>query len=158
MQPLYLRNAESSVNFFVGFETDEALIIQSAQAGDCLDCEAFLSAGIQSFRNIEEADSMLRSAILKGQLKLDGLDELIQGLLRKWLKPLVRAQGWIERCEKNGYSLGNMVEFRACVDEAFAIITFDPNREMSEAFQRLRDSAVVEHRNGETVDCFSEEE
>ncbi len=158
MQPLYIRNAESSVDRFVEFDPDDNLSLESAQAADCLDCEAFLSAGIHSFRTIEEADSMLRLAILRGNLELEGLDGLIRGLLSKWHTPVWNAMEWIEQCEKNGYVLDNVREFKNCKDEARAILDFDQNQEMSKALQRLRDKAVLEHRNGETVDCFSEDE
>jgi hypothetical protein len=158
MQPLYIRNAESSVERFVGFDSDDKLVLESDRAADCLDCEAFLSAGIHSFRTIEEADSVLRLAILKGKLEFDDLDDHIKRLLTRWTAQVGKAIGWIERCEKNGYSIDNVAEFKSVVAEVFAILNFDPDREMSEAFGHLRDKAVVEHRNGETVDCFSEDE
>ncbi|MDX1928288.1 MAG: hypothetical protein SFV81_17300 [Pirellulaceae bacterium] len=158
MQPLYIRNAESSVDRFV--ELEDGVMLESAQAVDCLDCEACLSAGIHSFRFIQEADSMLRLAILQGSFEFDAdeLDRNIKRLLTRWIARVERAFAWIERCQKNGYTLDNLAEFKICVAEVFAILNFDPDREMSEEFKRLRDKAVVEHRNGETVDCFSEDE
>ncbi len=158
MQLLYLKNAELSVALFVGDESEDTLIAESARAVDCLDCEAYLQAGIEAYRAIERADMALRTAILRGKLELDNLDEFIETLLKRWLKSQPKAFAWIERCRRNGYDLDNVEEFMECLDQAIAIVEFDPESEMGVGLKELRDKAVLEHRNGETVDCFSGEE
>jgi hypothetical protein len=148
----YIRNAQTNVQQFTDIG-EQDVISESLKAVDSMDCDAFLDSGIEAFRSIEKADLVIRKAVLRSKLTLDfDLDDAIVGLFRSWLSRADFTEEWISRCERNGYELDNLVEFKNCVAEARAIVEFDCHAPANDAILRLGAKAIEEHRRGETVE------
>lgn len=157
MDLLYLRNARQSVHGYTSFASADCVICESQQAVDCMDCEAFIECGIASFRFLMHASEKVREAVYDGKIEFSiEFENAILALVKDWLTPVAVAEQWIARCLANGYSVEKLSQFRECVDEARALVGFDQERAMSAAAADLRDRALQEHQNGETVEMFSE--
>jgi hypothetical protein len=150
MSTLALREARRHVNTF----TDESEIMQShQQAMECLDCEAFLQVGIDAFRWLIRADETIRRSIYRGLAQYDkDTDQALRGLFIAWLRPCKIANQWIAVQQGRAYHLDNLDEFRGCEREVLAIVQSMEADQLTDAMRELRDTAVMEHRNGETAE------
>lgn len=155
MSTLALREARRHVRSF----SDECELVQDHREGsECRECEAFLQLGIDAFRWLVRADETIRGAIYTGGAEHDArADESLRSLFRAWLRPCDFANQWIAAQQGRGYHLGNLDEFRASEREVRSIVkAWDANVAdadvLTDAMRDLRDSAVTEHRNGETAE------
>jgi hypothetical protein len=149
MSILALREARRHVCTF----TDEAEIMRNhREAMECHDCEAFLQLGIDAFNWLVRADQTIRKAVFSGGEYDAEADEAIQELFKAWLKPCAFANQWIAVQEQRHYHLANLEEFRKCEQEVRSIVKAMEKDELTDAMRELRDSAVMEHRNGETAE------
>lgn len=161
MSLLYIEKVQSRVRSYVEFDRFDDVIRESGNATDCMDCEAFLEAGIDTFNCIKKTDMTLRELVLSGRLddKQGGdFERALEDVLRDWVKPVPDAEAWIKRCQDNGYDVANLDEFRQCVAEAYSILNFDPAAVAPESILGLQHEAIEEHRRGETAEFFSGEE
>ena len=146
---LALRAARRHVHTFA----DECEIQKNQRdVDDCLDCEAFLQLGIDAFRWLIRADEAHRKGVFSGQDYDAEFDRVIQELFRLWLKPCVYADELVTALQARGCELTNLAEFRRCEREVLAIVRALEDASLTEPMQQLRDSAVTEHRNGETAE------
>jgi hypothetical protein len=115
--------------------------------------ELFLSYGIDAFRWLSKADTLIRDAVYSGYLEFDpDLDSAIESLYRRWLRPCDFAEHWIAKLDKQGYKAGNLEEFRKCCEEVRSIVGFldsGDSEEASPKLEELRDEAVVAYRRGD---------
>lgn len=159
MSLLYIEKAECRVRSYVQFNRFDDIIDQSHRAVDCMDCEAFLEGGIETFSCIKRTDMIIREAVLTGRISdSPAYDQAMTRLLRDWVKQVDHAEAWIARCERNGYEVANLSEFRNCVSEAYSMLNFSEATESSEAILRLQEEALEEHQRGETAEFVSDEE
>ena len=114
METLDLQIARKRIQ---GYEED-ALIRQSAEAVDCMDCEEFLNSGIQAFRWLDRAEETRREAIYQGLVEFDPtVAKAIEALYLAWLRPCTRAEQWIANVQSYGHIPNNLDEFRQCCEE-----------------------------------------
>jgi len=97
------------------------LINESERAQDCMDCEAFLEKGIKALSAIECFADIAREAHEEGvvdykdSLKLQQAAEL---LFEMWHRRSEFAENWIAKCQRNGYDISYLVEWRASCERA----------------------------------------
>jgi len=61
-------------------------------------------------------------------------------------------KAWIAIHNKRGYKLANLEKFETAEREVLAIVRALDSDQLTDAIRDLRDSAVTEHRNGETAE------
>jgi hypothetical protein len=144
-----LREARRHVRSF-GDEYD--LLVDHGNPERCVDCEAFLQVGIDAFQWIVRADEAIRLGVSRGQLAPDAqFDRKLKALARAWLNTcdvVSRLNLWYLSRGK----LGNLAEFRRCEAEMRAMVQSWQRDKMTDAMRALRDSAIEEHRRGETAE------
>ncbi len=151
---LYEQLASESVS---SFAATEPVTHSTITVNDCLDCEAYLYAGIDAFRRIERFDFQLRKADLAGRLELnDDYHNNIVEMLRRWLAPAPQAIAWANRCISSGMTVDSLDEFRQCVEEATAIVGGEIPT--PSAIMALEQEAISEYQHGETVEGFPSQE
>ena len=95
----------------------DAIVRQSQQAQDCMDCEIFLEKGIRACEAITLFGEIVRDAIVEGHLEpTPDVIEIPQTLYSGWRKQSERAQEWIAKHVENGYDITNLAEFRKCCE------------------------------------------
>lgn len=87
------------------------------QAGllECRDCECFLRLGIEAYKFLRQTEDVLRQA---DRENLDVPDDFLvelSDLYRAWLRPYAHAEERARQLQKQGFSVGNLKQFReAC--------------------------------------------
>jgi hypothetical protein len=145
----------------VGYTQQADQMAAQQEAMDCFDCEAFLQIGIDAFDWLLRADRVTRLALYNGKAEYDPeLDEAFQSLCRAWLTPGVRAAQWIKAQQDRGFPIENSQRFLKCCEEMKAIVDFNSRsaENLPDAMAALRDMAIQEERNGQTLDFFQEAE
>ena len=156
MSLLYVKNAEKRIAEYVGCSQYDSVVEASRLAVDCMDCEAFLDCGIRTFEFVMHVDERIREAIITEKIAYDeDVDQAILQLIKAWLGTVPDAMRWIERCERGHYTVANRGEFMKCIAEAEAIAKYDPSQPMPHALEVMRDQALIEQRNGHTLESFS---
>jgi hypothetical protein len=149
MSILALREARRHVYSFA----DESEIMRNhREAMECMDCEAVLQLGIDAYHWMILADETLRRCTYRGDRCEAEMFQLLERLFREWLKPCSIANEWIAIHKSRGYDLANLEEFRKCEREVVAIVGSFDGDAMTDPLREVRDSAVMEHRNGETAE------
>jgi hypothetical protein len=90
---------------------------------ECRDCEDWLWKGINSLRQLVDAETLMRNADSEGLLDFD--DELRGGLdaiYRVWLGTCAGADKWIESLNSRGLVPDNINEYRKSCEEAKSIV------------------------------------
>jgi hypothetical protein len=149
MSILALREARRHVYSF----TDESEVMADhGEAIECLDCEAVLQLGIDAFHWLIMADETLRRAVYAGAPADPDAQQTLEMLFRAWLKPCRPVKAWIAIHKERGYKLANLEKFETAEREVLAIVKALDADQLTDAIRDLRDSAVTEHRNGETAE------
>jgi len=150
MSVLALREARRHVR---SFADESELLPEHEGATECLDCEAFLQVGIDAFHWLIRADETIRLATYRRLLTHNPrVEQSLHSLARAWLQSSEAANRWIEFHQQRGERLENLDEFCKCEAEMRAMVRAQGGDTMTDAMRALRDSAVAEHRNGETAD------
>lgn len=154
LDTLAIRTARRHVDSFTD-ESEEVMRLHpeaNEEANECVDCEAFLQLGIDAFDWLVRADIEIRKVIYRGRVQYEPeAAKIIQDLLVDWLKPCKVADEWIAVQLKRGYKVDNLERFRECEKEVRAIVgSQERNHSMSDALRKLRDEALIEHRDGQT--------
>jgi hypothetical protein len=149
MSTLAFREARRHV---YSFSDESELMRDHREAMECLDCEAVLQLGIDAFNWLVLADETIRRAIYRGAEFDDDAFPMIADLFRHWLKPCSVVNKWIAVQKNRGYNLANLEEFRRCEREVQAIVRSLDADTLTEPMRGLRDSAVTEHRDGQTAE------
>jgi hypothetical protein len=151
---LAYRNAEKHVQSY----SDECrdLLKLHAEAKDCRNCEAFLQIGIDAFDWLMRADRQFRMAIYRGEKDFNPkIEQALRAQYKKWLDPCELAEKWIEIQQTRGFEIDNLKEFRDCVRQMIAIVEANEegdNASLPKQIAAFRDSAIEEHRNGQTAE------
>ncbi|MEM1225890.1 MAG: hypothetical protein AAGJ40_09335 [Planctomycetota bacterium] len=131
----------------------DALMAESHQAVDCLNCEAWLQNGIDLFKYLLKADECIRWA----SCEVDGFESqgedvlaIISECLVQWVVTSRQMLDWIRKCEDNGYQVDFKDEFLECLKEAESILDSNGKKEIPEELQSARDDAIREFEAGET--------
>lgn len=142
-EPLELELARFEVEQYNENIVDEEIIIHaSKQAQDCMDCEEFLDKGIRSFGTIEHGEATLYRAHAAGLIDVTPeLEQGIEAIRRRWLRPCSFAETWIAKCQNNGYEIRNLDAFRNCCERANE--WFEQRREFERA-KSIRDERLIQ--------------
>ncbi len=137
---------------FKMFGDADAYLRLHQEATDRRDCEAFLKAGIDSFRWLNSADQRYRSDLYKNRSAPNAdVEEALGRMLTDWLRISELAEDWIASHLERGSVLEQLNEFRACRGEAHAML--HPSDEIAGQMATLRDLAIQSHQAGESSDC-----
>jgi hypothetical protein len=149
MSTLAFREARRHVYSF----SDESEIMRDhREALECLDCEAVLQLGIDAFNWLVLADETIRRATYRGAEFDADTSVMMSQLFRHWLRPCAVVNQWIAVQKDRGYNLANLEELRRCEREVQAIVRSLDADSLTEPMRGLRDSAVAEHRDGQTAE------
>jgi hypothetical protein len=139
-EPLELELARFEVEQYENIADEDVIVHESRQAQDSMDCEEFLNRGIQSYTSIECGERTLYRAHSAGLIDVTPeLEQEIETIRRRWLRPCGFAESWIATCHKNGYQIRNLEEFRQCCRRANE--WFDRAAEFHRA-KAIRDEAL----------------
>jgi hypothetical protein len=122
------------------------------EAGESQDCESVLQLGIDAFTWLVRADERVRSAAFAGGEYDPAVDSAIRELFQAWLRTCDPVNKWIDNQIASGHHLSNLEEFRNCEREVRSLVKSLDADAMTDAMRELRDSAVQEHRSGETAE------
>ncbi len=118
LESLELRIARQKIERYQ-HDADKALIGDSEQAQDCLDCEAFLAGGIRALEWLERSENAIAEAVAEGVFDMrPELEDGLEALHHAWLRPCAFAEEWIASCQENGYEIKNLTVFRECCQRA----------------------------------------
>ena len=157
MDSLVFRNAERHVR---EYREENDLLAAHHDAMDCLNCEAFLQMGIDSFEWVMRADRAIRAANHDHET-FESLDRAIHVLCKNWLVPCQHAEAWVKKQLDQGYTIDNLDAFRERCEEMRAIVKFREStggETLPDAMIPLRDDALKAFQDGKTAEIFSDEE
>lgn len=118
LEPLELEIARAKIERYE-HDADEAVVRDSKLAQECADCEEFLQTGIHALVWLERSEETIVEAVSEGVFEMTPrLEEAIEALHQAWLRPCGFAEKWIAKCQKNGYDIKNLAEFRDCCERA----------------------------------------
>lgn len=91
-----------------------------------------------------ERSSVAQQAALRGLLVLPkDYYARVSDSIKKWLSPVSRVLEWTKQCDDNGLKVQNLPEFLECVEEANAILNFNPDAEIAEGIRELEQDALI---------------
>lgn len=150
MRPLALREARRHIR---SFADESELLPELGDGAHSFDGEAFLQVGIDAYHWFVRADETIRLAVYRELVAHDPrIDEALQALARAWVTVAGAADRHIVLHAQRGASLANLAEFRRCEAEMRAIVRSLDADELTDPMRALRDSAIEEHRRGETAE------
>ena len=129
------------------------------EAMKCYDFEDFLLIGIGLFNAITDFDERHRARVLSGEIEFDpDHGELVRHAYSYWLEPCDDIAAHINKLRAEFGEVKNSEKFLSLCREAKGILADDANFFSGEALVKLRDEAIDEFRDGESLEYGSREQ
>ncbi len=118
--------------------------------------EALLQRGILCFDMVTKLDEDWRAAVLKEPTEYTKeMSDRLRNLYRIWSRPCPSVLERLTQFERAGFTVKCAEEFRSRCREAEGILTSDAEFFADDELVDLRDRAIDQHRQGQTVEFRS---
>ena len=108
---------------------------------------------VETFERINREDESWRLEVLQGREKHDdAVDEACAKTYAKWFHICKRFESVLRQFQQQGHDVEHADRFVQCLSEAEGVMTDDATFFAGDHLAALRDSAIDEHRRGDTLD------